>query len=56
MVADPACEIAPVTTRQLQLQDLRVVHKYKEALLQQLEAHKIIEKVEALKEVSITNQ
>jgi hypothetical protein len=55
LFADPAYEIAPMSSRHLCLQDPRVVQKYKEILHEQLAHHNIIERVESLLEASQNN-
>jgi hypothetical protein len=52
MFADLAYEIAPVSGQSLRLQDPQIVRQYTEELLQQLEHHKLLDKVESLREAS----
>jgi hypothetical protein len=54
MFADPAYDIAPVSGQNLRLQVPRIVNKYIEVLLEQLEHHTLLEKVESLREASLS--
>jgi len=54
MFADPAHDIAPPSYRRLQLSDPRLINKYRDILHEQLNYHKIYEKVQTLQEASDT--
>jgi hypothetical protein len=46
LFADPAYEIAPISSRHLRLHDPRIVQKYREVLKEQLEHHRILDQIE----------
>jgi len=52
LFADPACEITPPAYRRLQLSDPRLKNQYRDALHNQLQYHKIYDKVQSLQDVS----
>lgn len=52
MFADPAYDIAPQAYQHLQLSDPRLKNQYRDELHQQLQYHKVYDKVQALQEIS----